>query len=411
MRPARALLVSAFSIAAAGTLLVTLVRPRRDSPGPATRATSGTIAGAHVVGAAGEEPGIAPHQAPGSAGALAAFRAALGAAPTPEQTMAALRALAATDAARAIEFAHALGQTEAEKALWVTELAQQWAARAPQPAWDWLAQLPPSRLRELASGTLPESILGTLAREHPALLVQNIDRLVHTGESPLGVPPVVAVHLGLEALVAGHDLARARATVEAWTRDPAQPAIGEAAYVTVARGLARDGSAEAAGAWLQSLPRSRERDIALVEFPAQWAEVNPRAALGWVESNVPAELQARAVQRSFGDWAERSPGEAAEWLGGYLARTPNSAATDRLISALINLGPTLQENPATALQWASLLSDSRQRTATEEKVVLRWARQDRDAATAYLWKNSSLPTDRKQLVAQQILAAATRPAE
>ena len=284
-------------------------------------------------------------------------------------------------------------------------------ARAPQPAWDWLAQLPPSRLRELASGTLPESILGTLAREHPALLVQNIDRLVHTGESPLGVPPVVAVHLGLEALVAGHDLARARATVEAWTRDPAQPAIGEAAYVTVARGLARDGSAEAAGAWLQSLPPSRERDIALVEFPAQWAEVNPRAALGWVESNVPAELQARAVQRSFGDWAERSPGEAAEWLGGYLARTPNSAATDRLISALINLGPTLQENPATALQWASLLSDSRQCTATEEKVVLRWARQDRDAATAYLWKNSSLPTDRKQLVAQQILAAATRPAE
>jgi hypothetical protein len=406
MRRARFAVVSVFSIAAVAAVVVLCLKHRPAAPAPeitgSPAAPGGSVA---AVAASRSMP------AGGAAEALAAFAARLGPESTPEQTMAALTALAATDAARAIEFAHALGRTEQEKTLWVTELAKQWAARAPQPAWDWLAQLTQPRLRELATGTLPETILGTLAREHPALLVQNIDRLVHTGETPLGVPPVVAVHLGLEALVAGHDLPLARATVEAWTRDPAQPAIGEAAFVTVARGLARDGSAEAAGAWLKTLPPSAERDIALVEFPAQWSEQNPRAALGWVESNLPAELQPRAVQRAFGDWAERSPAEAAEWLGGYLARTTNGPDTDRLITALVNLGPTLQGNPATALQWTALLSDPRQRTRAEENVVLRWARQDRDAATAYLWQNSTLPTDRRQFVAQQILAAATRPAE
>jgi hypothetical protein len=128
---------------------------------------------------------------------------------------------------------------------------------------------------------------------------------VHTGETPLGVSPVVAVHLGLEALAAHGQLDLARASVERWAHDPRQPAIGEAAFVTVAVAMSATAPAEA-GAWLKAMPPSEARDIALVEFPAHWAQIQPQAALAWAETQLTAELQTRALQRTFFDWAERT---------------------------------------------------------------------------------------------------------
>jgi hypothetical protein len=371
--------------------------PSSQSPAPTRTAASVRSPAANVTGG----PAPVSHHALTRDETLAALREKLGTNGTPDEIMAELATISKTDPGLAIDLAHALGRTDEEKSAWVSDLAKQWATRAPQQAWDWLAQQNQTRLRDLAAGTLPAVILGAMATSEPALLLHNIDQLVHLGETPFGVAPVVAVHLGLDALTANH-LDLARQAVEAWTNDPAKPAIGEAAYLTVADALSKLAGFDEAGAWLKAMPPSTERETALVEFPAHWAESNPRAALDWVEANVPSDLQARAVQRTFGDWAERNPVEAGEWLGAYLGRTPANIDTDRLIGALVNLGPAVKESPATALHWTNLLTDPVARIASEEKIVLRWARQDRAAASDHLWKSQTLTPDRKQALIRQM---------
>ncbi|MES2694813.1 MAG: hypothetical protein V4773_15175 [Verrucomicrobiota bacterium] len=336
------------------------------------------------------------------ASAFAALRAKLGPAASPEDTMRALTELALTQPALALDLAHALGQTEEEKSMWVVDLARQWTERDPRQAWAWLGQQDSTRIRTLGTGTLPEVIVGTLARAQPALLVSNLDALLQAGESPLGVSPVVAVHLSLEALTSSGQLALARATVERWAADPTRPAMGEAAYVTVAAALAQADAAQA-GAWLKNLPPSAARDIALVEFPAQMAQQqSPRAALDWAEGNIAPELRARALQRTFSDWVEAAPADAGDWLGGYLSRSAPSPETDRLVATLVNLGSAIKTSPATALQWSALVSDSAARSSLEEKVALRWARLDRDAAVRYISAHPDFSPARKQTLLQQV---------
>lgn len=347
-------------------------------------------------------PAVTPTSAATDTSPLATLRNRLGPSPSPDEAMRALAEIAQTDPALALDLAQALGQTDEEKAMWVTDLARQWAERDPQQAWAWLQQQNATRIRDLATGTLPETIVATIAKTQPTLLIGQLDALLVAGESPLGISPVVAIHLGLDALAASGQLSLARATVERWAADPAQPAIGEAAFVSVAAALAQ-GDAAQAGAWLKNLPASAARDVALVEFPAQLAQQqSPRAALEWAEASLPADLRSQALQRTFSDWVESAPADAGDWLGSHLARTPASADTDRLISTLVNLGPAVKASPATALQWAALVSEPAARSALEERIALRWARQDRDAAVGYIVNHPTLSPARKQALLQQV---------
>jgi anti-sigma factor ChrR (cupin superfamily) len=113
----------------------------------------------------------------------------------------------------------------------------------------------------------------------------------------------------------------------------------------------------------------------------------------------------RALDRTFGEWVERSSAEAGEWLASVLAHTPGNAQTDRLVALMINLGSEPRSNPATALQWTNLISDPDTRRASEEKVVLRWGHQDRAAAIDYLGKSPTISPDRKQALLQTIASA------
>ncbi|HEY1110624.1 MAG TPA: hypothetical protein VGE76_18380 [Opitutaceae bacterium] len=350
-------------------------------------------------------PAVAPSPAVADTAPLAVLRNRLGPSPSPEEAMRALAEIAQANPALALDLAQALGQTEEEKAMWITDLARQWAARDPQQAWGWLQQQNATRIRDLATGTLPETIVGTIAKTQPTLLIGQLDALLVAGEGPLGISPVVAIHLGFDALAASGQLSLARATAERWAADPAQPAIGEAAFVSVAAALAQ-ADATQAGAWLKNLPASTARDIALVEFPAQLAQQqSPRAALEWAEASLPASLRSQALQRTFSDWVESAPADAGDWLGGHLARAPASAETDRLISTLVNLGPAMKASPATALQWVALVSEPAARSALEERIALRWARQDRDAAVGYIVTHPTLSPARKQVLLQQAQSA------
>lgn len=342
---------------------------------------------------------------------IATLRAKITRTATPDEIMALIACAAGSDTGLAIDLAHALGRTEEEKTAWVSDLAQQWAKREPQRAWDWLSKQDKVRLGDLALGTVPEVMIGAMAQRSPTLLLRNVDQLVRAGEGPVGVAPVVAVHLGLEALTANQQLDAAKTTVEAWARDPAKLAIGEAAYVTVANALAKDTRPEDAAQWMLSLPRSAERDTALVEFPGHWSQTDPRGALAWIEQNEPADLRDAAIRRTFNDWTERKSAEAAEWLGTYLTQAPAGPETDRLIGAVINLGAVVKSSPDLGLQWASLLSTETARATYEEKVVLRWARQDEAAATAYMAKSTTLTPARKQAMMMKIASPTFRETE
>jgi hypothetical protein len=344
---------------------------------------------------------VAPRPPASIADHLAAIRDKLGPNATPDEIMALLDRIAGSDPGLAIELADALGQTDEEKAAWVNDIATRWAARQPQQAWDWLSHQPPTRIRDLATGTLPETIIGTIAENDPNLLVRNVDGLIRAGESAVGLAPVVAAHLGVAALAANHQTELARKAVETWAHDPEKPAIGESAYLTTALAMSPN-APQNAGDWLNSMPPSDERDTALVEFPAHWSQTQPRDALAWVEKHLPAALQMRALDRTFGEWVERSSAEAGSWLAGVLAHTPGNPDTDRLVELMINLGSEPRSNPATALQWTGLISDPDTRRAYEEKVVLRWGHQDRSAAIDYIGKSPTISPERKQALLQTI---------
>ncbi len=292
-------------------------------------------------GAAGTRPALPrlrnpqPRRPAGFEDQLADVRRRLGSSPTPEEVMDVLGEIAWTDPALAIDLADALGQTEEERTAWIEDLARQWAGRQPEQAWSWMSAQQPDRLRDLATGTVAETVIGTLAERHPRLLVQSLDHLVHAGESGLGVAPVVAAHLGLEALAASGRPDLARQAVESWARAAGGPPIGESAYLVAARAIS-EAAPDIGGRWLMSLPASEERDTALVELPAHWARTQPRAAVEWASERLPAHLRLRGLRRAFGEWADQSPTDAAAWLAAHLAGSTSGTDADALV-ALLNL--------------------------------------------------------------------------
>ncbi|WP_438482436.1 hypothetical protein [Oleiharenicola lentus] len=332
---------------------------------------------------------------------LTALRKRLGADASAESMMAALEEIAVTQPALAIDFAHELGRTAGEKSMLVSELAKNWTTKSPQEAWAWLGQLSYRRIDELAEGGVPAVVFGTIARNQPEMLVTNLNDALRAGETAQGVSRAVTIHLGLESLVENDGLEAARRSVEGWATDASKPAIGSSAYLTVANAMHENDPA-AATRWLEALPASNDRDEAFSEFAAHWAQKDPRAALHWAESLPGAELQMSAVQRTFNDWVERDAAPATQWLGDFLSRAPINAETDRLIEAAINLSGSLKISPADALQWNDLISDAVKRAAYEEKIALRWGRQDLAAATNYVWNSRSISSERKQAVIQQI---------
>jgi hypothetical protein len=320
-----------------------------------------------------------------------------------EDVLRELTALASTNPALAIDLAQELGRTDEEKSAWVKNTMQQWAERDSQAAWQWLGQLSKNRMEQLAGGELTAVVLGAMAAKDPSKVVANLDNFLRNGNSSESVSTPVAVHVGLQSLIAHGQLDLARSVLDGWAKDPAKLNLEAAAYETVAMELVKTAPQET-GAWLRSLPATEERDASVATFTASWAERDPRAALQWAETLPAGNMQQAAFRRTVSDWIERYPGEVSGWLGDYLARVPPSAATDSLVETVINVSPTMRETPQLALQWTNLVSDPVKRAADEENIALRWGVQDSAAAVSYVWKSSTIPPEHKAALVQKIQA-------
>jgi hypothetical protein len=312
-----------------------------------------------------------------------------------------LAEIAKTRPALAIDLAQALGRTPEEKAEWVTNLTQQWADQDPQAAWKWLSGLPSRRMQELGNGDLTPVVLGAMAARDPKMVLANVDTLLRSGNNSESVSTPVAVHVGLDALIASGQLDLARQAVESWAKDPNKLNIEAAAYESVAMAMTGTAPVET-GEWLRSLPKSEERNSAFATFAATWAEKDPGSALKWAETLPADEGRQAALGRTVSDWVEQYPKEVSGWLGDYLARAPANAESDQLVATVLNLSPVVKNNPQVALQWTELISDPQQRSDHEERVALRWARQDRNAAMTHIQSSQTLTSEQKTTLIQRI---------
>jgi hypothetical protein len=182
-----------------------------------------------------------------------------------EEVLQSLAEIGKNRPALAIDLVQSLGRTDTEKSEWVTNMMQQWANRDPQAAWQWLGQLSPTRMDELAGGSLNGLVLNAMAARDPQMLLANVDILLRQGNSIESISTPVALHLGLQALVEHGDTDLARNAVEEWVRDPHKLKVDAAAYETVAISMGTTAPADA-GAWLRSMPVSEDRNAAIATF-------------------------------------------------------------------------------------------------------------------------------------------------
>jgi hypothetical protein len=314
-----------------------------------------------------------------------------------------LQRLAVTQPALAIDLAMALAGSSDERAAWVTELTRAWAHREAQAAWDWLGSQMP-RMEPVAGDSLISVVLGEMAARTPQHVLDNVDTLLRRGDSDGGIPPLVACQLGLNALLARGNLDLAQAAVEEWIRNPRAQAI-EASALNVVAGAIAQNSWFDAGAWLETLPPSTERNSAFAVLASKWADHDPSAALNWAETLGADNGQFRAIRTVFADWVEREGSRVGDWLLGYIDRATSGSEVDQLIGSFVAFSSGLQRDPALAMQWVALLRDSAQRELSMLAVIERWGRRDMIAAIRYVDTAPWLSAVQRQNLKSVLVAA------
>lgn len=315
-----------------------------------------------------------------------------------------LRGIAKTRPALAIDLALALDGDNDERAHWVTELTRTWAGHDAQAAWAWLGPQMP-RMEPVTGNSLIGVVLNAMAAQAPLRVIDNVDALLRRGNSDGAMPALVACQDGLTALVAHGYLDVAQAAVEEWGQNPRAQAIDASAFNVVAGAIAQNSWTEA-GAWLETLPPSIERNSASAVLASKWADHDPVAALTWAETLGADNGQFGAIRSVFADWVERDGSRAGDWLMSYIDRAKSESEIDQLLSSFVTFSNGLQRDPAHALSWTELVRDSAQRDALAERVIMRWGRRDLAAATQYVDSASQLSIPQRQKLKANLLARA-----
>jgi hypothetical protein len=322
---------------------------------------------------------------------------------SPEDILAALREIAKTRPELAIDLADALGRNEGEKTDWVMGVMRQWSRRDPNASLQWVMQHGP-RVSELARGTLPGIVMDAMAAHDPKALLGFVDGLLRAGydqNQSSGIPPAIAVHLGLEALIKSGQLNAAQSAVASWAHDPNVPKIGASAYEDVAAAIAKSAPQDA-GVWLKSLPVSDDRNAALGTFATNWADTDPAAAMSWSEALSPEDGRPAVIKSTFSEWVQTDAAGATKWLADYVSHDTPSPDDDDLIGALVSYSPAVKSNPDLAENFLDSISDPKTREIYENQVLLSWGSRDLPAATEYVWKSTTIPPERKQALIQQM---------
>ncbi len=148
---------------------------------------------------------------------------------------------------------------------------------------------------------------------------------------------------------------------------------------------------QAAAAYVATLGEEADSSIksALV---SEWAESDPAAAAAWLSSlDVDDPAIARASSSIIREWTRYDLAASADWLNSL----PASPELDRAVISYTFRAA--EEDPETAMSWASSIEDDGRRTWMMERVASTWKEQDAENFKNYLDKSELSAEQREKL--------------
>ncbi len=282
-------------------------------------------------------------------------------------TMAVLTSAASMDPKRAIEYFEGEGSMLLNMprigGFAAGNVAKEWAKQDPEAAIEWAKGLPDS-----ARGGALEQVVGGMAIEDPQKAA-SVAMDLEPGRDRTGL-------LG--------DIA------EKWAAENPTEAMTwanslEGEERTRARREALGGWAEtdpkAAAGFVDTLDTQVEKNAAVGVVGSRWARQNPSAAAQWVGDQPESDGKANATGSVMRVWTAAEPEQASQWL----ADQPAGASRDRGIIGLADtIGPS---DPDSSMDWVASISNAETRTQQLNRRTKIWLGADSEGATN--WINTS----------------------
>ena len=137
--------------------------------------------------------------------------------------------------------------------------------------------------------------------------------------------------------------------------------------------------------WAEKIAGRADAHEAVADIANEMAGKNPQQAAAWVAKLPPGPSQNHAFEDVFETWTHTDPLAASQSLTAMTA----GPGRDTAIQAFA--GTLARENPADALTWAAVISDSKQRTELQVDIARRWYGSSPNDAQA--WIAANLPAD------------------
>jgi hypothetical protein len=295
-----------------------------------------------------------------------------------------------TDPALALDLARTAARTDRERYDLASRFVHAWARTNAQEAWDW-ALVESAHFDLLQEKSLRAIVLEEAAATAPEKVIGLIDASLGPERRLSDFTTEQTTYTAVRALAEHGQAELARQGIAQWSRHQPEPRIGPRTYEAGARTLQKN-FAEAA-AWLQSLPRSHDRNVALGSIVASWAETDPETAVNWANELSNADGREEVRMRAFEPWMRHDASAASQWLLDH----ESDPEADRTIANLIT-STLLRTEPTTSLKWAGLIMDRELRAEPIEQVLSVWAYSKPSDAIRYLQTCPLLSSSQKRRI-------------
>lgn len=261
-------------------------------------------------------------------------------------------------------------------------ILRQWASTDPMAAFQWIDANSSNLTRSVHDAQLAAAYRG---------FAENNPQAAFTQASQLG--EANAYERRLKNRIMG-DLIRTR--VENGELVAAKQSIEQMADSELRDSLLGD----LVGVWAETEPAEAAAYIASLGEAAtsqqkaalarSWARTDPAAAAAWLDSLDPADpAVGRAARDLVREWARYDLNASAEWLNSR----PASPEMDRAIASYTY--HAVQEDPASAMEWAGSVNNERMSGYLRMRVAGAWREDDPAAFQSYL-DNSDFSDEEKE---------------
>lgn len=142
--------------------------------------------------------------------------------------------------------------------------------------------------------------------------------------------------------------------------------------------------------WAGWTKDERLRNRLRVGIAMLWATRSPKEAIAWAQQ-LPGDDAKRVINPIAEAWASSDPKAVEQWMG-TLKDSQRDAAIRGYASAI------MKGNPEQALNWAVKIREAKIRDSLMKLIASEWARQDPQAAKAWVNKSKLSAAEKKELL-------------